>query len=80
MEGPPGPKGSEGVAGMKGEPGPPGPPGPPGLPAEMPLVPPELLFQHDLTRTRRHSLNETLYVHGFLYLLVVFLNALLNNF
>lgn len=38
---------------MKGEPGPAGPPGPPGPPAEMPLVPPELLFQRDFMRVRR---------------------------
>lgn len=45
VEGPPGPKGSEGPAGPKGETGPPGPVGPPGPAADMPLVPPELLFQ-----------------------------------
>lgn len=52
MEGPPGPKGTEGPAGIKGEPGPFGPPGPPGAPAEMPLLPPELLFQaqNDITK------------------------------
>lgn len=53
MQGPPGPKGSEGVAGMKGEPGPPGSPGPPGPAAEMPLVPPELLFDSEYLRSRR---------------------------
>lgn len=48
VEGPPGPKGSEGVAGQKGEQGRPGQPGPPGPPGELPLLPPELLFQHSM--------------------------------
>lgn len=43
-----------------GEPGPPGPQGPPGEAAEMPLIPPELLFQiqstadKGVTRRRRN--------------------------
>lgn len=60
-EGPIGPKGSEGPAGQKGETGPPGAAGPPGPPADMPLVPPELLFQiqesgmnKGVTRRRRN--------------------------
>merc|ERR1711872_553023 len=44
MNGPPGPKGVPGSAGPKGQSGPSGPPGPPG---ELPLLPPELLFQRD---------------------------------
>lgn len=52
-EGPVGLKGSEGPTGSKGESGPPGLPGPPGPPAEMPLLPPELLFQSELSRSRR---------------------------
>lgn len=47
LEGPPGPKGSEGQTGPKGNDGPSGPPGPPGPPGELPLLPPELLFQRD---------------------------------
>lgn len=47
MNGPPGPKGVPGASGPKGETGPSGPPGPPGPPGELPLLPPELLFQRD---------------------------------
>lgn len=53
VEGPAGLKGSEGVAGIKGESGIQGPPGPPGPPADMPLLPPEILFQRDMPRYRR---------------------------
>lgn len=53
MEGVVGVKGTLGPAGLKGESGPPGPPGPAGPPAEMPLLPPELLFQQDAIRSRR---------------------------
>ncbi|KAL3278655.1 hypothetical protein HHI36_016192 [Cryptolaemus montrouzieri] len=57
-EGPPGPKGSEGRTGAKGEIGPLGPAGPPGPPAEMPLLPPSVLFQNELpTRRRRSAVN-----------------------
>ena len=45
--GPPGPKGTTGVAGSKGDSGPPGVPGPPGPPGELPLLPPDILFQKD---------------------------------
>lgn len=55
MEGPAGPKGSQGEAGMKGEPGLPGKPGPPGPPAEIPLLPPEVLFRQETTRKRRDA-------------------------
>lgn len=47
LVGPPGPKGVPGSSGPKGETGPSGPPGPPGPPGELPLLPPELLFQRD---------------------------------
>lgn len=47
LMGPPGPKGVPGGDGPKGETGPSGPPGPPGPPGELPLLPPELLFQRD---------------------------------
>lgn len=40
---------------MKGEPGPPGSPGPPGPPAEMPLLPPEVLFQQEAFRSKRDT-------------------------
>merc|ERR1712200_165831 len=39
-----GSKGPVGMPGLKGEPGPPGPAGPPG---ELPLLPPDILFQRD---------------------------------
>lgn len=47
LVGPHGPKGVPGSTGPKGETGPSGPPGPPGPPGELPLLPPELLFQRD---------------------------------
>ena len=47
LEGPPGPKGVMGPAGSKGDPGPPGVPGSPGPPGELPLLPPDILFQRD---------------------------------
>ena len=47
MQGPPGPKGTNGIAGPKGEGGPIGVPGPPGPPGELPLLPPDILFQKD---------------------------------
>ena len=47
MQGPPGPKGTNGIAGPKGESGPIGVPGPPGPPGELPLLPPDILFQKD---------------------------------
>ncbi|KAJ9596221.1 hypothetical protein L9F63_027156, partial [Diploptera punctata] len=37
------------------EQGPAGPPGPPGAPGEAPLLPPELLFQQDLDRSKRST-------------------------
>lgn len=40
---------------MKGEPGPEGPAGPPGPPADMPLLPPEILFQQESQRYRRSA-------------------------
>lgn len=53
-EGPTGPKGTQGEAGVKGEPGPSGKPGPPGPPAEMPLLPPEVLFRSETLRRKRY--------------------------
>lgn len=53
LEGPPGPKGTMGPAGSKGDSGGPGPPGPPGPPGELPLLPPDILFQKDQPRYRR---------------------------
>lgn len=47
LEGPPGPKGVMGPAGSKGDMGPPGVAGPPGPPGELPLLPPDILFQRD---------------------------------
>lgn len=47
--GPVGLKGSEGPTGIKGEPGPSGLPGPP---ADMPLLPPEMLFQREYRSKR----------------------------
>lgn len=47
LEGPPGPKGVLGPAGLKGDRGPQGNPGPPGPPGELPLLPPDILFQRD---------------------------------
>ena len=61
LEGPPGPKGSTGETGPKGDLGPSGPPGPPGPPGELPLVPPELLFQRysPASGRRKRELGET---------------------
>ena len=39
--------------GPKGDSGPSGPPGPPGPPGELPLLPPELLFQRDSPSGRK---------------------------
>lgn len=47
LSGPSGPKGVPGATGPKGETGPYGPPGLPGPAGELPLLPPELLFQRD---------------------------------
>jgi len=47
LEGPHGPKGTTGSAGPKGDRGSPGPPGPSGPPGELPLLPPDILFQRD---------------------------------
>ena len=47
LEGPPGPKGTAGDSGPKGDHGPVGPPGPSGPPGELPLLPPDILFQRD---------------------------------
>jgi len=47
LEGPPGPKGTSGDTGPKGDHGPLGPPGQPGPPGELPLLPPDILFQRD---------------------------------
>jgi len=47
LEGPPGPKGTAGKTGPKGERGLAGPPGPSGPPGELPLLPPDILFQRD---------------------------------
>merc|ERR1711963_1184942 len=47
IEGPPGPKGTSGDTGPKGDHGPLGPPGAPGPPGELPLLPPDILFQRD---------------------------------
>merc|ERR1712156_1111585 len=47
LEGPPGPKGTMGIAGSKGDSGPPGVAGPPGPPGQLPIIPPEILFQKD---------------------------------
>merc|ERR1711971_1532333 len=47
LEGPMGPKGTSGVAGSKGDSGPRGVAGPPGPPGELPIIPPEILFQKD---------------------------------
>jgi len=57
LEGPPGPKGTPGSAGPKGETGPIGVPGPAGPPGELPLLPPDILFQRDAPASRftRHK-------------------------
>jgi len=47
LQGPPGPKGTTGQAGPKGDTGPQGVQGPPGPPGELPLLPPDILFQRD---------------------------------
>ncbi len=47
LEGPPGPKGVMGPTGPKGDAGPQGVPGSPGPPGELPLLPPDILFQKD---------------------------------
>ena len=47
FQGPPGPKGTSGIAGPKGDSGPEGIAGPPGPPGELPLLPPDILFQKD---------------------------------
>lgn len=47
LEGPPGPKGTPGATGPKGETGPIGVAGPPGPPGDLPLLPPDILFQKD---------------------------------
>merc|ERR1740131_390933 len=46
-EGPAGPKGTTGSTGPKGDRGLPGPPGASGPPGELPLLPPDILFQRD---------------------------------
>ena len=47
MEGKPGPKGTGGPSGPKGDRGLQGVPGAPGPPGELPLLPPDVLFQKD---------------------------------
>ena len=47
LDGPPGPTGTSGDTGPKGDHGPLGPPGAPGPPGELPLLPPDILFQRD---------------------------------
>merc|ERR1711936_822437 len=47
LEGPSGPKGTNGATGSKGDRGSSGSPGPPGPPGELPLLPPDILFQRD---------------------------------
>merc|ERR1712130_2125 len=47
LEGPSGPKGTTGATGPKGDRGSSGSPGPPGPPGELPLLPPDILFQRD---------------------------------
>ena len=41
------PPGTAGATGPKGDSGPQGPPGPAGPPGELPLLPPDILFQRD---------------------------------
>jgi len=53
LEGPPGPKGTTGSTGPKGDRGPAGPPGPSGPPGELPLLPPDILFQRDSPKAYR---------------------------
>lgn len=57
-EGPLGLKGVQGVPGEKGERGPSGPPGPPGPPADLPLLPPELLFPKEGSIRRKRQNNK----------------------
>ncbi len=47
LEGPPGPKGTVGPSGPKGDRGAQGVAGAPGPPGELPLLPPDVLFQKD---------------------------------
>ena len=51
--------------GPKGDSGPSGPPGPPGPPGELPLLPPELLFQRDSPATGRKKRDSQLDVEEF---------------
>jgi len=55
MEGPSGPKGTNGATGSKGDRGSSGPPGPPGPPGELPLLPPDILFQRDAPFKNRNK-------------------------
>ena len=58
LEGPPGPKGTNGATGPKGDNGPLGPPGPAGPPGELPLLPPDILFQRRKKREVRGDTGE----------------------
>merc|ERR1719154_868963 len=58
LEGPPGPKGTNGATGPKGDSGPLGPPGPSGPPGELPLLPPDILFQRDSPKAYRRPKRE----------------------
>merc|ERR1712025_1018069 len=58
LEGPPGPKGTNGATGPKGDSGPLGPPGPAGPPGELPLLPPDILFQRDSPKAYRRPKRE----------------------
>merc|ERR1712241_957416 len=51
--GPMGMKGAEGSPGLPGLSGPLGPPGPAGPPGELPLLPPDILFQRDSPKAYR---------------------------
>merc|ERR1712012_711584 len=53
LEGPSGPKGTTGATGPKGDRGSSGAPGPPGPPGELPLLPPDILFQRDSPKAYR---------------------------
>merc|ERR1712098_505917 len=57
-EGPPGLPGLEGPPGPKGTSGPLGPPGPAGPPGELPLLPPDILFQRDSPKAYRRPKRE----------------------
>jgi len=62
LEGPPGPKGTQGSTGPKGDRGLLGPPGPAGPPGELPLLPPDILFQRDSPeayRAKREARGDT---------------------